>query len=134
MYYSREEKVDKDVFQDNFNWINLSPTSIDLIFYAPNVANLGFQKIVPTIALQYQKSQVRGLAGSAFSIRLISPMSCLEGNKLVLFNLSKLGEGGIQDSQVFTIPLCSESAQQRLRLITVFVNLLVKGVNVGESS
>ena len=32
-------------------WTNLGPTSVDLIFYAPNVANLGFWKIVPTIEL-----------------------------------------------------------------------------------
>ena len=30
---------------------NLGPTSVNLIFYAPNVANLGSWKIVPTIAL-----------------------------------------------------------------------------------
>ena len=29
----------------------LVPTSVSLIFYAPNVANLGFWRIVPTIAL-----------------------------------------------------------------------------------
>ena len=32
-------------------WTNLGPISVDLIFYAPNVANLGFLRIVPTIAL-----------------------------------------------------------------------------------
>ena len=30
---------------------NLGPTSVNLIFYAPSVANLGSWKIVPTIAL-----------------------------------------------------------------------------------
>ena len=30
---------------------NLGSTSVDLIFYAPKVANLGFWKIGPTIAL-----------------------------------------------------------------------------------
>ena len=29
----------------------LCPITVDLIFYAPNVANLGFLRIVPTIAL-----------------------------------------------------------------------------------
>ena len=29
---------------------NLWPVSVDLIFYAPKEANLGFLKIVPTIA------------------------------------------------------------------------------------
>ena len=29
----------------------LGPTSVDLIFYTPKVANLGFWKIVPRIAL-----------------------------------------------------------------------------------
>ena len=33
------------------NWTNLGPKSVNLIFYAPNVANLGFWRIVPTIAL-----------------------------------------------------------------------------------
>ena len=32
-------------------WTNLGPTSVNLIFYDPNVANLGFWKIVPKIAL-----------------------------------------------------------------------------------
>ena len=30
---------------------NLGPTSVDFIFYVPKVANLGFWKISPTIAL-----------------------------------------------------------------------------------
>ena len=34
---------------------NLGPKSVDLIFYAPNVANLGFWRIVPTIALFYRE-------------------------------------------------------------------------------
>ena len=34
---------------------NLGPTSVDLIIYAPNVANLGFWKIVLTIALKVRQ-------------------------------------------------------------------------------
>ena len=30
---------------------NLGPKSVNLIFYAPNVANLGFMRIGPKIAL-----------------------------------------------------------------------------------
>ena len=33
------------------NWTNLGPTSVNLSFYAPNVANLGFLKIVPILSL-----------------------------------------------------------------------------------
>ena len=32
-------------------WTNLGPISVDLLFYAPNVANLNFLRIVPAIAL-----------------------------------------------------------------------------------
>ena len=32
-------------------WTNLGPIFIDVIFCAPNVANLGFLRIVPTVAL-----------------------------------------------------------------------------------
>ena len=44
----------KNMFEKLLNKIvrtNLRPTSVDLIFYAPNVANLGFWRIAPTIAL-----------------------------------------------------------------------------------
>ena len=44
MVYYREKMVDRDAF-------NLGTISVNLIFYASNVANLGFLRIVPTIAL-----------------------------------------------------------------------------------
>ena len=54
MLYAIEKKVDKDDMPDKFKIIvltNLGSTSVNLIFYAPNVANLVFWKTVPTIAL-----------------------------------------------------------------------------------
>ena len=65
MVYAREKKVDKDALRpinlkswkfsiDSINMIfrtNLGLTSVNLIFYAPKVANLGFWKTVLTIAL-----------------------------------------------------------------------------------
>ena len=42
--------LDPQVYWYFFKTI-LWPTSVDLIFYAPNVANLGFWRIVLTIAL-----------------------------------------------------------------------------------
>ena len=57
MVYAREIKVDKDVLVPywlTFFYLltNLGPISlVDLIFYTPNAANLGFWGIVPTIAL-----------------------------------------------------------------------------------
>ena len=46
--------------------------TVDLIFYAPNVANLGFWGTVLTIALGTEKVLVRGISGGAFSIRPFS--------------------------------------------------------------
>ena len=48
------KKVDKDAIVP-INvifgvWTNLGPMSDDLIFYAPNVANFGFLRIVPNFA------------------------------------------------------------------------------------
>ena len=53
MVYAREKKANKDavfVLQIcslffGIYWTNLGPTSVDLIFYTPNVANPGFWKI-----------------------------------------------------------------------------------------
>ena len=63
-----------------YKWTNLGPVSVDLIFYNPNVANLGFLRIVPTIALlsrqlhfNTEKVQVRGLAALGVAI-LADPM------------------------------------------------------------
>ena len=63
MVYYREIMVDRDalcpinVMSFKFNQLltNLGPKSVDFIFYAPNVANLRFWRIVPTIALYYRE-------------------------------------------------------------------------------
>ena len=45
------EMVDRDNILLFSNWRTfLGPISVDLIFYAPNVANLGFWRIEPKIA------------------------------------------------------------------------------------
>ena len=78
MVYAQEKKVDTDAIclinvMSN-NWTNLGPTSVDLIFYAPNDANLGFWKIWLILSLYvcnlHYKTETLGLAGGAFSIRL----------------------------------------------------------------
>ena len=39
------------MFENIIALTNLRPKSVDVIFYAPNEENLGFWRIVPTIAL-----------------------------------------------------------------------------------
>ena len=51
MLYAPPKKVDNDAICLKLIVLtNLGPTSVGIIFYAPNVAILGFWKIVPTIA------------------------------------------------------------------------------------
>ena len=83
-------------------WTNLGPTSVDLNFYAPNVANLGFWKIELTIALQYRqlhystdKMQVRGLTGGAFSNCRKKPLE-IKRKGTVFFFEEKLNWSGCQ--------------------------------------
>ena len=67
---------------------NLGPKSVDLIFYAPNVANLGFWRIVPTIAFYYrEKLGPRKIRGGAFSSR---PQHDLQLNWLSYWQLTKV--------------------------------------------
>ena len=49
-YFPNEEHLSGICFF-GINWTNLSLTSVDLIFYTPNVANLGIWKIWPILSL-----------------------------------------------------------------------------------